>query len=636
MTRVAVILFLFVAGFAAAARAQYGAPADTSRKTAPADTVPHTSLTPSYTGSIRGNVNSVTLGNRFSTALLMANGLRGVFNLSTEQTDYRLQDRRDTNNTLTANIIQFNATGLSYDASISDLRYFNRVVTVTNATQDLFNNSQKVGANAFYTRLLQRGFAFNTKTSLGAGRSEQTFLNDNTQDGALGVGIRYFRGGQFNATARGYFHLISQDAESGGRNFSGLGTAEDSVLARASLVVRDSSTVRAEYSRFTSKEDYLELPRDSFGAQQFDASKIAPEQQSRDVRNVVIDARFKPLRAWGVVVTAKAEHTDGATYFAEAKQRTSRDTGNSFAGAVEYVTGPANRIKFDVDTRRGTHWLGPERAGSYDDEDTNLRFTWIQTLTGTLSASAQAGASLNQSFYVDTDRDRDQRFQFANLRFTSKIIPKVSASAYLSVGKTDYVNIKSSQSQDNRAETIYELRPEYTYAITPRISLTQKYWMNIQYADFVFQENENYLDRNFTFSNQLNVKLTTNISADFYYGIRFYNKGSYLRPNPDAERVLEIYQEERRDEFKLKFRYAIDKHIALTGLNEYNRREDTLTPSGAVFEDGGLEIGIDGQYDLGSDGVLKFAMRRVKRFGAFNVDAQKDYWVMDSTLNYTF
>ncbi len=630
------MVFLIVVGFAAAADAQYGAPSDTTGKTAPADTVPHTVLTPAYNGTIRGNVNSVTLGNRFSTSLSLPNGLKGVFNLSTEQTDYRLQDRRDTNNSLTANAFFLRATGLSIDGSISDLRYFNRVVTVTNATQDLFNNSQKLAANALYTRLLGNGFAFNTKTSLAAGRSDQTFLNDKTQDGALGVGLRYFWGPQFNATARGYFHFISQDAESGGRPFSGLGTAEDSVLARARLVVLDSSSVRAEYSRFTSKEDYLELPRDSFGAQQFDASQISPEQQSRDVRNVLVDARFKPLRTWGLVVSAQAEHTDAATYFAEAKQRTSRDTGNSFSGSVEYASGVANKLKFDFDTRKGTHWLGPERAGSFDDEDTNMRFTWIQSLTSTLSASAQAGASLNQSFYTDTDRDRDQRYEFANLRFTSKIIPKVSASAYLSVGKTDYLNIKSSQSQNNRAETVYELRPEYTYTITPRISLTQKYWMNIQYADFVFQENENYLDRNFTFSNQLNVKLTTNVSADFYYGIRFYNKGSYLRPNPDADRVLQIYQEERRDEFRLKCRYQIDKHIALTGMNEYNRRKDTLTPSGAVFEDGGLEIGIDGLYDLGSAGALKFAMRRVKRFGAFNVDAQKDYWVMDSTLNYTF
>jgi hypothetical protein len=641
MTRMVLIL-VFVAGATAAGYAQSPAPPDTTMKAAPADSVVGVVIVPSYSGVIRGNVTNMTLGNSFSTSLKHPNGVTSVVKLSTEESFYRLQDRRDTNNSFNASALYLGTSGLTMNGSISDTRYFNRLVTASNTTQDLFNDAQKATANAKYTRPIYGGLKLDTNASLGIGRSEQTFLDDQTRSGSLGLGLQFVRKGTIDASARGFVHLISQDAESRGRGFSGLGTSEDSVVARVQIMVLDSSTVETAYSRFLSKEDYLELPRDAFGAQQFDPSKISPERQSKDVRNVSVKTNLKLVR--GLVVTAGSEHTDAATYFAEARQRTSRDTGDGFSSSATYTWGGpreilqagTNNLSLDVERSEGTHWLGPERAGSYDDEDTKIRFGWTQALSKTLGAYAQAGASLTQAFYGDTDRDWDQRYQYANLRLKSSIFPKVAITVYTSVAKTDYLNIKASQSQRNRAETIYELRPEYTYTINERISLTQKYWMNIQFTDYVFQENENFLDRNFTFSNQVLASLTSRISVDFYYAVRFSDKGSYLRPRPDVERVLEIYQEERRDEFKFKFRYQIAEFIALTGANEYNRGKDILNPSGAVFKDGGVEFGMDGTYAFGEKGTLKYSMKRVKRFGAFNADPQKDYWVVDSSLNYAF
>ena len=106
--------------------------------------------------------------------------------------------------------------------------------------------------------------------------------------------------------------------------------------------------------------------------------------------------------------------------------------------------------------------------------------------------------SLTQSFYWDTDRDRDQRYQFANVRVTSDLFSNVDAGIYLSGTRTDFVNVRASLSQNNRTETRLELRPEFTWRINERIELKQKYGLNIEYSDFVFQEDENFLDRTIT------------------------------------------------------------------------------------------------------------------------------------------
>jgi hypothetical protein len=624
------LIFVAALAFAGAAAAQAPAVADT----ATASGATGVKFVPQYGGKIRGNVDRVSLENRFTASLTLPRKMTSITTLSTEEANYRLQDRLDTNKSFMSSLVYPVMPGLMLDGSITDTRYFNRIVTVSNATQDLFNNLQKAQANASYSRRLWDGVSFNTKAAAGAGRSEQTFLDDHTKDGAARLGVQYRWGGRVSASASGALHYISQDAESGGEDFSGLGTAEDSVLARVSAVVLDSTKVRAEYSRFTSKEDYLELPRDSQGAQQFDASKISVEKQSKDVRHVTVGAEAAPFT--GLKLTFEAAHSDAATYFIEATERTRRDTGDSWSWGVAYVRGEQTNVTVGYESKAYFHWLGPVSFGSYDDEDKRLKFGWNQTITSTLRMTAQAGVSLAQSFYVDTNRDRDQRYQYANLRLSSDLFPKVDASIYVSVIRTDYLSIPAAFSQNNRTETVYEFRPEFVYKINERIELTQKYGLNIQFADYIFQENENFLDRNVTFSNLLHTQLLSHVTADFYYALQLHDKGSYLRPTPEAERILIVSQEERRDEVEVRFRYQINKHIAVLGMNEYIQRKDILTPSGAVFKDGGLEIGVDGNYDLRGQGNLKLAMKRVKRFGRFNVDAQKDYWVMDSSINYTF
>jgi hypothetical protein len=629
MNRILIVLMVLAAA-AGTAAAQSPTPGDTTVVGGGGGV----KLIPSYNGRIEGRVEFVSLENRFMASLTLPYRMTSVTTLSTKEANYRIQDRRDTNNSIVSSLVYPVMPGFMLDGSISDSRYFNRVVTVSNTSQDLFNNVQKAQAKGSWSRTLPKGFWFNTRASAGVGRSEQTFLDDQTEDGSARLGVEYRWGGRVTAAASGFLHYISQDAESGGREFSGLGTAEDSVLARASAVVLDSTKVRAEYARFTSKEDYLELPRDSFGGQQFDASKISPEQQSKDNRNLLIGLDTTPIQ--GVKLTFEAAHSDAATYFAEAQERTRRDTGDKWSAGIAFERGGKTRITADYESKDYFHWLGPVSIGSYDDSDRRLRFNWNQTITGTLRMSAQAGVSLTQSFYVDTNRDRDQKYQFANVRLNSDLFPKVTASIYVSVTRTDYLSIRAEVSQNNRTETVYELRPEFIYKINQRIELTQKYGLNIQFADYIYQGNQNFLDRNLSFSNLVHTQLLPPVSVDFYYALQLHDKGSYLSPSPEVERVLVVNQEERRDEIEVRFRYQINKHLAILGMNEYIQRKDILRPDGRVFADGGLELGLDGGYDLWGQGNLKLALKRVKRFGGFGTPEQKDYWVMDSSVNYTF
>jgi hypothetical protein len=283
--------------------------------------------------------------------------------------------------------------------------------------------------------------------------------------------------------------------------------------------------------------------------------------------------------------------------------------------------------------------LGSQSIGSFFDKRRSMKFNFDTALLNSLKVSMQAGASLLQTFYKSFDvnpRDRDQLDRYANIRLSSNPFTKVTTGIYLSVGQTEFVNVDGSLSQDNRAETTYDLRPEFTYRITERVSLKQTYGLNIEFTEYHFTEDDNFLDRNFTFTNTVKAKLSNSLDTEVYYQLRLHDRGSYLRPEPTAERELSITQEDRRDQMRISFRYQINSHLTLLGRNDYSQRTDLRTGRNTTFTDGGVEIGVEGNYDFGPERVLKLRMQRVKRFGRFNSKEQEDYWVMDSSLTYAF
>jgi hypothetical protein len=592
-----------------------------------------------YVGEIKGNVSQVSMANRVSATALLGNDFISVTRLGRSESEGRIEERSVTNGSFLSTLSYTPLPTAMLNGSLMDTRSFNRLITSTGVIQSFINNTQKADASGTYARLLGRGLSVDGNGLVSVGRSEQTFENNQSEEGAGGLGLNYRPGAAFNATVRGYIRGLSQESESGGRKFSGLGGSEDSVLARAQIITRDSSMVKAEYMRFTSTQDYLDIPRTSQGGLAIsDTVQVIPEEESRDNKSLSISAEARPLP--GVLLTIRADHTDAATYFIKARERIGRDTGDFVLGDVRYRPTTKSTFVFNFENREIYHWLGPERTGHYDDKNKKLGLLWDQFLIRNFKFTAQAGASLSQTFYTDPDQDgdRDERYIYANVKLLSEPLPKIKASVYVNVARTDFIRVRSSQSANNRQETVLQLSPEFTYAINRRVTLDQKYGLNIQFADYVFQENENFLDRTLSFSNILRTRLSGNLGVDLHYSLQLHDRGSYLRPEPDAERVLVVNQEERRDEVKVAFRYQINRHLALTGANDYSQRKDLLSAqsSRGVIKNGGVEVGIDGKYDFGNQRTLKLALKRVKRFGRFNAPEQNDYWAIDSSINYTF
>jgi hypothetical protein len=597
------------------------------------------SNTPAYNGSIIGGASRLNLTNGFSNSLDFSNGLNMTTTMRIGETKYREQDREDITKELSHNMVMMVKPGFMIGGLLTDRRVNNRTLSFTGELQNYVQNKQQATANANYTTSLREGVNVNGWSKLYLTKDQLNFKIDESLKQDIGGGLKLKKGDRLAVEGRTYWSRSGGRAEAGNTTITGLNSWQDSLMSKVNFQVTDSARVGFEYVRYNSERRYVDLPRGVFLEQDLKSSDFVTERELRNSRIMALNADVKPLR--GVSLKMEAEREELISEYAIEQRRSSRTVTDFLKGNLSYSMGKNTETTVMLEERQVLHDQGPQSVSSYDEKQQNFTFMIRHTFTPVTSWNLQATTSLRQVFYLDfetTPRDWDQLKQGLNSSIRSKLFSKVDVNIMLSATSIDVVNIHTSLSSDNRKETTYDLRPILTYRLNDRIEIKQEYSLNIDFTDYVFNDEDNFLDRNIRFSNTVLTHLTDDLEVDFYYGLHFHNGGSYLRDTPDAERLLSIDSEDRKDEAQLKCRYHLNENLTVLCEQKYSIRIDKLVGTGVEtkFEDGEVRGGVRGNYNWGTGKSLNFSMVRVKRFGRYNTDAQNDYWEMDARMNYQF
>jgi len=599
------------------------------------DTV--TSFNKAYIGRIRGNVSRVTMGHELTANLRTPRGWALSGRLALDESHYRLQDRRDENKNIGVNLSMRLGPRVNLTGRISDNRFFNRVVTFSGDAQNFKNDAQQANARLAYFNTFGTGLQVNTYGQTAITKSQQTFLDDLYQEGALAGGLTYTFG-RVSLTGNGFYRHTGGAARASGIEHNDLGVTEDSLGTMMTIRGPKNTNLNAYYHRFSMTSEFMDLPRGVFLESQFNENLVR-EIETRTAEIFRFSVVTNPTGR--VRLAIGGEHSEADSRFVTAFKRNALAVTDGVRATLVYNLTARKSVRVVMDSFDVLHDLGENSLGSYTDRRQNVRADFILPMSDTFEMQVHVGAALFQNFYRDFDvnpRDRDQLDQYVRLRISSVPFQKISAAINLSATQTDIVNISGSLSSNNRQETSFDFRPEFTYQITKRVMLRQAYGLNIEFTDFVFTGDENFLDRNLLFSNTVRAQLTSRLSTVFDYSVLFHDRGSYLAPTPGAERLLEINQEDRRDLMAIDFRYRLNQRLTLLGGYDYTTRRNVFSggAQSPPFRDGGIEVGAEGNYNFGAGKTLRFRMVKVNRFGQFNSPEQEDYWVADSELNFQF
>jgi hypothetical protein len=578
------------------------------------------------------------MGHELGGLLRMVRGWQFSGRLAMNESFYRLQDRRDESKSLIGNLTMPFGPRVLLTGTLAHNGFFNRVVTFSGEAQNFRNNTQRADAKLSYLNTFAGGLRVNGAGSAGVSKTEQTFSDDLYQEGSLAGQVSYTLASRVTVTGRGYLRTNSGTAQASGITHDGLGLSEDSLSTVVNLTVSKRTTIDARYMRYSMTNRFMDLPRGVFLEQQF-TENLVRESETRGTENLRVNLRTAPNERLQLAFTMEHGETDNR--FVNAFKRNVATATDGVTAALSYNLRNSRSLRINLESVEVLHDLGENSLGTYIDKRQSVRVVLDYPVTSTLRTSLSLGTALLQNFYEKFEinpRDRDQLNQFVRLSISSVPFPKITTSISLSASQTDFVNISGSLSANNRKETSFDLRPEFTYKITDRVELMQQYGLNIEFTDYVFTEDENFLDRNFMFSNTIRARLTPRLSTTVRYTLLLHDRGSYLSPFLGAERLLDINQEDRRDAMKITLRYAITPRLTILGGHDYTIRRDVLAgPGGAPsFRDGGVEVGAEGNYGWGAGRSLRFRLVKVNRFGRFNSPAQEDYWVADSALSFGF
>jgi hypothetical protein len=357
-----------------------------------------------------------------------------------------------------------------------------------------------------YLNRFANGIQVNTWGEVGVSASEQTFLDDQNQDGALAGELDYTFGNRGSVTARGLYRSRGGRAHASGITHRGLGVEEDSLATIVGITLTNNARVDAYYHRYAMTNEFMDLPRGVFLEQQFNENLVR-ENETRTAEILRVNAVANPNGRLQLAIGA--QHSQAESQFRTAVKRNGETITDGINAFLVYNMWRGASVRFDLANVEVLHDLGANSLGTFTDKRQTVRANLVYPVTSTLRLQLGVGTTLFQNFYRDfivNPRDRDQLDQYINLNVTSQPFPKISARVYLSANQTDFVNISGSLSQNNRKETTYDFRPGFTYKITERVELRQEYGLNIEFTEYVFTEEDNFLDRNFLFANTIRAR----------------------------------------------------------------------------------------------------------------------------------
>lgn len=610
----------------------------------PTDTtvVSNYQFAPIFTADSRANVSSVALGGEFRNTFQLRNGLRLLTTLGTEREEFRLQARSNETkrfmNTLTHQL----GRGWSVDVNHMDNRTFNRVVAITGGFQDVILNTLTLGAGVRHVTVAPTNFQWDFRANGALADAEKTFKTDKSFGGEVAGGFGYSVLNRWlRLSGRAYHKDLDVDSHAAGTVFDNLGLKEDSLSANATVNFSDQQIATFDYATYDAREEYTDQRRGATGIQKVGAENLFAEGRTVEARVARVAFESSMLNAMNLKVDA--QHGENITDYDSTKTRYSRNITNQLRGDISYTLFTGTTVSANLQSRKSLKDLGEESISSYDQRDRKVEIALSHRFRNNSSVDIAGSIALAQYFYLKYDqnpRDRDQLDQRLNVRFNSNLHKKLTTTISMVLTQTDFVNVDATLSSTNRVKTRYDFRPVLTYKVNDRLTISQSYGLAIESTAHTFEVEKanDFLDRNITFSNDVQTQLTDRLNAAFYYAYYFHDRGSYLLNDAGTERFLNIDREDRRDQIKLNFTYRVTNRVSVVGRQDYSRREDRQVARNTVRvnEDGGIELGLRGNFSWSADQSLTFTVKKANRFGAFSTDAQKDFWIVNAQFKYIF
>ncbi len=601
-------------------------------------------LIPVWKSFISADDSDVSMGSQMTVASLPGSGWAMNSVLRVEKKVYRARDMEDVNEQLTNNAIKENPGLYRVVVMIGETYSKKKTLGLARYGKDLVFDTKSAVVNASYTKPLFGARSSQLDFKGDARGGKQDFKNDKSLSGGLSGLFTYGLGELLQFRAGGGVSYMRQTSEIGSIVFAGLPSRSDTVRVAAEYGRETRKFLTIGYERSSGVDRRVTPPRGS-SLEILDDPSLAQEEEARlNAEKLEVNSHMKLFPFLSISIDFGHELSSRRQ---KVDTRLSKETEEtSITSSTEYRFSKSGRMNIAVSTKEKMDDYGPLSLSSFTEKEKKVTLRAKQDITDSLSVSLSGNATLRQRFFKKREanpRDADYlRYQIEG-NVNASPHPRIQANISGLAIRNETINIDRTLSGDNRVDYQYRVGPKIKLRPSDWLDLSQEYMIRIEYTDFVYKENENYLDRTTTMITNANIRVLRPLRLNIRHVYLMRDSGSYLlrdgirKYNRDGENFEYGLFLKAQYSAMVDMNFIVEADFRTQENNRLGFKEgEKIVVNSIVYDSGGLKLGVVRRRKFWEDGRIDLDINYVRRFGPYLSAERREYWVVNSSIAYTF
>jgi|GEM_PF-2327500 len=588
----------------------------------------------------------ISFGNRIDIATNAGKGWTLTNSVSIDRRQYRQRKLQDLSESFLNQAAKLQPGLYTAALSISEMYRKSKTLGLGRFGQDIIFDNED--ANLAFT--LTKPVLGSSSSKLGVTGDVRRGLNDFKYDrGLSGSGTSSLNyaltlfGSPLNVAGGVGGSMKRETSDIGKHRFGPLRSNADTLNASMSYGAGDAKALSVTYSVYNSVDRKVMPPLGNTYEVLNDPSKANQEEARNQVEDLSIRSFTQPLSF--LSLDLKYEHSMNDSRYKVQPRLSSSSSDNSLGATANYMYASGGSMKWSIGTSEDVSDYGPVSLSSYKERKHIVGVGITQMIGDSVSVSANGSGSLRQQFYFNSTqnpRDADYLYYHGDVSFRAPF-KKITTDVRMIAERYETVNIDATLSGDNRVEYKYQVEPAITIRPAQWVSITQDYNIKIEYTEFVFTTDENYLNRTTSVSTQANFALSRALSFLFRHNYLMRDTGSYLQR--ETGKFYSPTNDTREHSLDLTLGYEVCPGLTLNVGNGFkiqyndafgsvNGRKVTLYTT--TIQSGGLRTGFTRTKKYGDVGEIALDVAYVRNYGPYITPERKEYVEANSAITLKF
>jgi hypothetical protein len=641
ISRVAMLLlFLAPLGGSASAQSRIEEVLADTAKTKVDTTAVIERFSPSTTSYFKGSDVDMALGSSATVSSRPGGGWSLLNSIMVERKKYRGRDMEDLVENLMNHASKAQAGLYNLNFNVGEEYSKKKTLGLGRFGKDIVIDNQTANVSMHFIKPVLGSSSSIIAVGAGGAQGLNDFKYDRSLNGMMSSALNYdFRnlvrvGGGFGTTRR------RESSKVGKILFGPLPSSADTLHAKVAVGKAGAKLLDFSYDRTEGEDRRVTPPRGNSLEILDDPSKAKREMIRTTNEQLGVTSLLRPFPFASVSLVMR--HNSSSQVYAVDTSLTKSSRSDDIDATTSYNFAGKGTLSFDVYTAKSLDDFGSASISSYREKEHQLSASLADSLTSSLSLKLSGVAKLQQRFFLKSDvnpRDADYLYYRGDAAFGAAVFPGITTGVSATVSRYETRNIDRTLSGDNRVDFQYQVVPQLSVKPARWLTLSQQYTIKIDYTDFVYTANKNYLNRTTLLSTDANFVLSPLLT--FVLTHRYYMKdtGSYL--SSGAKKLYNPNNRNKEHNFLVNLSFKPLETLGIKALGDFTfQRNDNLgnvnghrvVTNSSNFQSGGMLLGVTHSRKIGPDGEVDLNIAYNRRYGQFITAERKEYWDIDSQI----